>query len=103
MRVTGVLPPVTVKPAPLTLIWEIVTLELPVLVMVTFCVAEVVPVRTLPKARLVGLMPSVSVAAMPDPLSPTEVGDVGALLRMETLPDAAPTAVGKKATVMVVF
>ena len=70
--------------------------------MVTFCVAEVVPVRTLPKARLVGLMPNVSVAAMPDPLSPTEVGDAGALLTMETLPDTAPTAVGKKATVMVV-
>ena len=72
------------------------------LVIVTFCVAEDVPVVTLPKLRLVGLMPSVKVAAMPEPVSPTEVGEVGALLTMETFPDTAATAVGKKPTVIVI-
>ena len=62
--------------------------------MVTFCEAEEVPVVTLPKLRLVGLMPRVRVAAIPAPLSPTEVGEVGALLTIEMLPDTVPTAVG---------
>jgi hypothetical protein len=101
-RVTGVLPPVIEKPDPLKVIWEIVTFELPVFVMVTFCEVEVVPVVTLPKLRLVGLTPMVRMAAIPVPLSPTEVGEVGALLIIEMLPDAAPTAVGKKVTVIVV-
>jgi len=70
--------------------------------MVTFCVADEVPVNTLPKLRLVGLIPRVKVAAIPEPLSPTEVGEVGALLAIEMLPDTIGTAVGKKATVIVV-
>ena len=70
--------------------------------MVTFCEAEEVPVVTLPKLRLVGLIPRVKVAAIPVPLRPTEVGEVGALLTMEMLPEAAPTEVGRKATVTVV-
>jgi len=53
--VTGVLPPVTEYPVPLTAICEIPTLEFPVLVTVTFCEEEDVPVVTLPKLRLVGL------------------------------------------------
>ena len=57
--VTGVLPPPIKKPAPLAVICEMVTLEFPVLVIVTFCVAEVVPVVMLPKLKLVGLMPRV--------------------------------------------
>jgi hypothetical protein len=79
-----------------------VTLELPVLVIVTFWAAEEVPVVTFPKLKLVGLMPRVSVAAIPVPLRPTEVGDVGALLTIEMLPDTVPTEVGRKATVIVV-
>jgi len=94
VRVTGALPPVIKYPVPVKFIWEIVTLEFPVLVMVAFCEVEVVPVVTLPKLRLVGLMPRVGVAAIPVPVRPTEVGEVGALLTMETLPDIAPTAVG---------
>ncbi len=78
------------------------TFELPVLVIVTFCVADEVPVNTLPKLRLVGLIPRVSVAAIPEPLRPTEVGEVGALLVMEMLPDTVATKVGRKATVIVV-
>ena len=56
--VTGALPPVMEYPA-LKVIDEIVTLALPVLVMVTVCGAEEVPVVMLPKVRLVGLIPSV--------------------------------------------
>jgi hypothetical protein len=57
--VTGALPPVMEYPAPLKVIDEIVTLALPVLVTVTVCGAEEVPVVMLPKLRLVGLIPSV--------------------------------------------
>ena len=78
------------------------TFEFPVFVMVTFCEAEDVPVVTLPKLRLVGLMSRVRVAAIPVPLRPTEVGEVGALLTIEMLPDVAPTEVGRKDTVIVV-
>ena len=62
--------------------------------MVTFCEAEEVLVVILPKLRLVGLIPSVRVAAIPEPVRATEVGEVGALLAIEMLPDTAPTAVG---------
>ncbi len=72
------------------------------LVIVTFCVAEEVPVVTFPKLRLVGLMLRVRIAAMPVPLRATEVGEVGALLTIEMLPDAEPITVGRKATVIVV-
>jgi hypothetical protein len=100
-RVTGVLPPVIENPA-LKVICEIVTLELPVLVRVTVCAAEDVPVVILPKLRLVGLIPRVWVAAIPEPLREIEVGEVGALLTIEILPDAEPTTVGMNATVIVI-
>jgi hypothetical protein len=38
---------------------------------------------------------------VPVPLRLTEVGEVGALLTIEMLPDAAPIDVGRKATVIV--
>lgn len=69
--------------------------------MVTFCEADEVPVVTLPKLKVVGLMPRVNVAAIPVPLSPTEVGEVGALLTIEMLPDTRPADVGRNATVIV--
>src|SRR5262249_50751211 len=56
----------------------------------------------LPKPRLVGLIPSVKVAATAVPLRLTDVGEVGALLTMEMLPEAAPAEVGAKDAVMVV-
>jgi len=70
--------------------------------MVTVCGAEEVPVVMLPKLRLVGLMPSVYIAAIPEPLRLTDVGEVGALLKMERLPDTEPTTVATNVTVMVV-
>jgi hypothetical protein len=84
------------------LICEIVTLEFPVLVIVTFCVAEEVPVVTFPKLKLLALMLSVSVAATAVPLRVTGVGEVGALLTIEMLPGTVPAKVGRKVTVMVV-
>ena len=102
VSVTGALPPVIEYPAPLKLICEIVTLELPVSVIVTFCVTEEVVVVTFPNAKLVGLMPRLTIAAIPVPVRPTEVGEVGALLTIEMLPDTVPTAVGWKLTVIVV-
>ena len=81
---------------------EIVTLELPVLVITTVCAGDDVPVVMLPKLKLVGLALRVKVAAIAEPLRLTEVGEVGALLTMEILPDAVPTDVGVKATVTVV-
>ena len=47
-------------------------------------------------------MPRVRVAAIPVPVRPTDVGEVGALLAIETLPGAGPTTVGRNATVIVV-
>jgi len=71
-----------------------VTLELPVLVTVTFCVAEEVPVVIFPKLKFVGPTLRIKVAAIPVPVRPTEVGEVGALLMIEMLPGVEPTAVG---------
>jgi hypothetical protein len=99
VRVTGALPPVMLYPAPVNVICEIATLEFPVSVITTFCVADELPVVTLPKLKLIGLMPNVKVAAIPVPLRLTEVGDVAALLTIVMLPAADPTAGATKATV----
>ena len=73
------------------------------MVTVTFCVAEEVPVVTFPKLRpVVGLMPRVRTAAILVPLRSTDVGEVGALLAMEMLPETVLTVVGRKVTVIVV-
>src|ERR1700675_2145053 len=79
-----------------------VTLELPVFEIVTVCGADEVAVVMLPKLRLVGLTLSARVAAIPVPLSVTEVGEVGALLTIEMFPVTGPTAAGKNATIIVV-
>src|SRR5438046_6219416 len=79
-----------------------ITLEWPGLWMGTACVADDVPVLTLPKLRLVGLMLNVWVAATAEPLRLTELGDVGALLTIERLPDTVPADVGLNVTVTVV-
>jgi hypothetical protein len=66
VSVTGVVIPLRLSPVPLIPTWEIVTLELPVLVTVpeTDCL---LPTVTLPKLRLEGLEPSVpGVTAVPD-------------------------------------
>lgn len=99
--VTGVLPPPSKKPAPLAVICVMVTLEFPVLVIVTFWVADVLPVVMLPKLKLAGLIPRVKVAAIPVPLRLTALGEVGALLTIEMLPEVAPAETGTKTTLIV--
>src|SRR5712692_721625 len=94
-NVTGSAKPVKLKPAPVTLIWDTLTLELPVLVRVTG--SEVLlPTLMFPKLSEVGLAESWRTGATPLPLRETAVGEFGALLMMEMLPVALPAAEGDK-------
>ena len=95
--VTGGIRPVVLNPAPETLTWEMLTLELPMLVSLTVCVL-LVPTNTLPKLKLVGLAVSWNVAATPVPLRAMAVGEFGALLTSDTLPVTLPVVLGAKVT-----
>ena len=64
---------------------------MPVLVMVSGCEPEL-PTTTLPILRLVGL--SESAGCVPLPAREATVGELCALLSIETVPDALPGAVG---------
>jgi len=101
VSVVPALTPLAMNPVPVTVTLEIVTFELPVLVTGTDCELLWLTV-TLPKLRLVGLALRLKVAATPAPLRPTEVGEVGSLLTMLMLPEAAPVDVGWKAAVIAV-
>jgi hypothetical protein len=81
------------------LICETVTLELPVLLSVTVCVL-LVPTNTLPKLKLVGLAESCDVTTTPVPLRATVVGELVAVLVMETLPLVLPPIIGENTTVI---
>src|SRR3989449_3381040 len=85
------LTPLALKPAPVTVTPEMVTLEFPLLVSVTGN-PLLPPTFTLLKLRLVGLAPSKNVAATPVPLRAMVRGEPGALLTMETLPLTLPAA-----------
>lgn len=92
-------PPLVIEyPEPLADIPEIATFELPVLVTVKLCVAEL-PSFTLPKLRLLGLTLMLCVEATPVPLSATAAGEFGALLITDTLPLVLPAEVGAYCTV----
>jgi hypothetical protein len=93
-RVAGVAP-LSAYPVPLTVIEEICTLELPVFVIVSFCVDDD-PVFTLPNPILAELNESVRVGATPVPLNATVAGEFGALLTTLTVPDRLPAVVGAK-------
>lgn len=101
MSVTGVLAPLRVKPVPDSVICEILTSALPVLVMVSERVDEF-PVFTVPKARLVELNESTRVCATPVPLREMVAGELEALLTMLTEPLTEPAAVGENSTLKVV-
>jgi hypothetical protein len=94
--------PLTLNSPPGALTVEIVTFEFPVFVNDTVCVV-LLPTVTLLKFRLVELAVKVKVAATPVPVKLMAVGELGALLTIDILPDAAPTTVGRKATVIVAF
>jgi hypothetical protein len=102
-RVTGVVTPLALNPAPLTVICEIVMLELPALLNV----AEfwlLLPTFTLPKLKLVGFAESVNVAATPVPLKARGVfGELGSLLARVKLPLTLPADWGAKTMLKVVF
>ena len=73
-----------------------VTVEFPVLVVMTLCEAEV-PTVTLPKFIDAGLAESFNTCAMPVPLRAMLVGEVGALLTRLRLPGKLPADAGAKA------
>jgi hypothetical protein len=91
LRVAGTDKPVMLKPVPEALAAEIVTLELPELLSVIVCV-PLLPTSTFPKLKVDGL--AESAAVMPLPVREATVGELCALLLIETLPDALPAAVG---------
>ena len=94
VRVTGVPAPLRVKPAPASVMLDMVTLEFPVLVTVTLSVEED-PAFTFPNARLLVLNESVCEAATPVPLNAMVAGELGALLTIDTEPLAEPADVGE--------
>ncbi len=101
VKVSGGVRPLELKLAPEAVIWEILTLELPVLVRVTVCV-PLLPTVTFPKLKEAGLAESCRIGATPVPLSATASGEPGALLTRERLPVALLATVGVKLTVNVV-
>ena len=97
-RVSGKVSPLMLKPAPVTLPCAMVKLALPELVKVRFC-TPVVPTSTLPKLTLGGV--TESCGCTPVPLRAMVLGELGALLTSETLPDTLPVAVGANCTLKV--
>jgi hypothetical protein len=94
--VLPVIPVATLNPAPVTLICEIVRLELPVFFTAT-CKGLDPPTISFPKFRLVVPSEIVRVALAPVPLNAT-VYVAFALLLIVTLPVTLPEAVGPNAT-----
>lgn len=92
--------PLKLKPEPVMATCEIVTLELPLLVTLTFCVL-LLPTCTLPKFKLDGLLSNCSVEDTPVPLREIVKGEFGALLASDKLPLSDPAEVGAKTTVKV--
>jgi hypothetical protein len=74
------MPPTTLNPAPVMVAWEMITVDVPVLVRVSIC-RLLEPVRTLPKVKLVALAASepvdavfelVLAAGVPAPVTPVQ-------------------------------
>src|SRR5580698_9870479 len=99
-NVTGVVIPVVLKPAPVTVTAEMVTVALPPFVSVMVC-ELFVPVATLPNAAVVGV--AASCACVPVPLKLIVVGELGALLTIEMLPLTLPADVGANFALNVVL
>lgn len=90
--VRGRVIPVVLKPLPLDVTAEMVTVAVPVLVSVTLCDA-LLPTVTFPKDRLVGL--TLSLRFRPRPLRETNVGEFVAALATDTLPDTVFSSAGE--------
>jgi hypothetical protein len=100
--VSGTVTPVVLKPVPEAVIFDTLTVELPVLASVTACVL-LLPTLMFPKLRLVALGESCNAAATPVPLIAMVFGELGALLTSETLPGTAPALAGENATLKLVL
>src|SRR2546422_1043755 len=90
--------PVIVKLCSETVACEMVRLAVPEFVKVRVC-APVVPTSALPKLTLGGV--TESWGCTPVPLRAMVLGELGALLMSETLPDTLPVAVGANCTLNV--
>lgn len=90
-RASGKLKPLILNPAPVTVACEILKFAVPELLSITVWL-PVVPTVTLPKFTLLGV--TESWCFTPLPVMETLVGEFGALLSNETVPDALPVAVG---------
>ena len=95
--VSGVVIPLIFTSLADALICEMVRLEFPLLVSMTFCVA-VLPALMLPKLTLAGLGVIVAEAATPAPVKVAEAGEFGALLEMLTEPFNVPAVDGANTT-----
>src|SRR2546426_671757 len=93
--VSGKVSPLMLKPAPVTGSCAMVRLALPEFVKVRFC-TPVLPTSALPKLTLGGV--TESWGCTPVPLRAMVLGELGALLMSETLPDTLPVAVGANCT-----
>ena len=94
-RLSGSAIPLVLNPAPVALICEMETLELPVLEIVTLCVA-LVPVVRLPKLKDAGEAESWRMLATPVPLMGTTSGEFAVLLTNVMLPEKVPADAGAK-------
>jgi len=94
--------PLALKPVPEAVALVIVTLELPVLVKVTFS-ELLLPSLTLLKFKLPGLALSSCVAVWPVPLKVMESGEFGPSLASVTVPVTLPVAVGANTMLNVLF
>jgi hypothetical protein len=92
-KIKGVVMPLVLTSFALTLVCEIVRLEVPVLVNVTFWELEL-PALMFPKLMLAGAGVIVTDAATPVPLSATVAGEFGALLATLIAPVKEPAVVG---------
>src|SRR5437870_12821989 len=97
-RVRGKISPLMLKPAPVTIPCEMVNLTPPELVLHA-ALPILLPTSTLPKLALGGVMESCG--CTPVPLRAMVLGELGALLTSETLPDTLPVAVGANCTLKV--
>jgi hypothetical protein len=91
--VNGVVKPLRLKPVPVTVAWEIVTLAPPGFDKVKVCELPV-PIVTLPKLALVGV--TASCGWTPAPFRAMVVGELLALFTTDTLPFTLPVTVGAK-------
>jgi hypothetical protein len=97
-RLKGSAMPFVVNPAPLAVICEMETLELPVFEIVTLWVA-LVPVAKLPNASDAGDAESWRTVEMPAPLKGTTSGEFGVLLMSVMLPEKLLAEAGANPTV----